>query len=304
MGLESRSMHQSFINFRHYRYGLIAAVASLITLVTYLLDRPRVPPNGGTWLGYTLGTIAALLVIFLALFGIRKRSFRSNIGTAIGWLSAHVYLGLAALLIATLHSGMHFGRNVHTVAYVLMCLVTLSGCWGVYAYVSYPGAMMQQRGNLRRSEFLRQIAELDSSSLELADSISPQMAQLLAEAARRTDLGGGNLWKQLRSRDESTLLLGIGSAPRRSSLVSNADQRALIRTLAEIRPGRSRNEVALSSVQKLLELAGSKAVLLQRLRRETQFAALLRIWLFLHVPLCCALLAALCIHVVTVFLYW
>jgi hypothetical protein len=304
MGFESRSMHQSFINFRHYRYGLIAGIASLITLVTYLLDRPRVPPNGGTWLGYTLGTIAALLVIFLALFGIRKRSFRSTIGTAIGWLSAHVYLGLAALLIATLHSGMHFGRNVHTVAYVLMCLVTLSGCWGVYAYVSFPGAMMQQRGNLRRSEFLRQIAELDSSSLELAESISPQMTQLLAEGARRTDLGGGNLWKQLRSRDESTLLLGIGSAPRRSSLVSNANQRALIRTLAEIRPGRSSSEVALSSVQKLLELAGSKAVLLQRLRRETQFAALLRIWLFLHVPLCCALLAALCIHVVTVFLYW
>jgi hypothetical protein len=304
MGFESRSMHQSFINFRHYRYGLIAGIASLITLVTYLLDRPRVPPNGGTWLGYTLGTIAALLVIFLALFGIRKRSFRSTIGTAIGWLSAHVYLGLAALLIATLHSGMHFGRNVHTVAYVLMCLVTLSGCWGVYAYVSFPGAMMQQRGNLRRSEFLRQIAELDSSSLELAESISPQMTQLLAEGARRTDLGGGNLWKQLRSRDESTLLLGIGSAPRRSSLVSNANQRALIRTLAEIRPGRSSSEVALSSVQKLLELAGSKAVLLQRLRRETQLAALLRIWLFLHVPLCCALLAALCIHVVTVFLYW
>jgi len=304
MGLEAHSMHQSFINFRHYRYGLIAAVASLVTLMTYLLDRPRVPPNGGTWLGYTLGTIAALLVIFLALFGIRKRSFRSTIGTAIGWLSAHVYLGLAALLIATLHSGMHFGRNVHTVAYVLMCLVTVSGCWGVYAYVSFPGAMMQQRGNLRRSEFLRQIAELDSTSLELAEGISPKITQLLAEAARRTDLGSGNLWKHLRARDESTLLLGIGSAPRRSQLVSNANQRALIRTLAEMRPGRASSEVALSSVQKLLEIAGSKAALLQRLRRETQFAALLRIWLFLHVPMCCALLAALCIHVVTVFLYW
>jgi hypothetical protein len=297
-------MHQSFINFRHYRYGLIAGVASLATLATYMVDRPRVSPNGGTWLGYTLGTVAALLVIFLALFGIRKRSFRSTIGTAIGWLSAHVYLGLAALLIATLHSGMHFGRNVHTVAYVLMCLVTLSGCWGVYAYVSFPGAMIQQRGNLRRSEFLRQIAELDSSSLELAEGISPRITQLLAEAARRTDLGGGNLWKQLRARDESTLLLGIGSAPRRSNLVSNENQRALIRTLAQIRPGRTSNEAALSSVQKLLELAGSKAALLQRLRRETQFGAMLRIWLFLHVPLCCALLAALCIHVVTVFLYW
>ena len=287
-------MHQSFINFRNYRYGLIAAAASLLTIAAYTLDRPRVPPNGSTWLGYTLGTIAALLVIFLALFGIRKRSFSSNIGSAIGWVSAHVYLGLAALLIATLHSGMHFGANVHTVAYVLMCIVTLSGCWGVYAYISFPGAMMQQRGNLRRSEFLRQIAELDSAALEHAESISPQVMHLLAEGARRTDLGGGNLWKQLRGRDESTLLLG--GASKRSHVVPNPNQRALIQTLAEVRTG--------TNPQKLLELAGSKAALLQRLRRETQFAALLRVWLFLHVPMCCALLAALLIHIVSVFLYW
>jgi hypothetical protein len=199
---------------------------------------------------------------------------------------------------------MHFGANVHTVAYVLMCLVTLSGIWGVYAYMAFPGAMIQQRGNLRRSEFLRQIAEIDGSAQDLAEAISPQITQLLAESARRTDLGGGNLWKQLRARDESTLLLGIGAAPIPSKLVSNANQRVLIHTLAELRPGRSSNAVALSSIQKLLELTGSKAALLQRLRRETQLAALLRIWLFLHVPLCCGLLAALCIHVITVFLYW
>jgi hypothetical protein len=294
-------MHQSFINFRGYRYALMALAGSVAAMLWYMLDRPRVPPNGSTWLGYTLGTIAALLVIFLALFGVRKRSFHSTVGTAIGWLSAHVYLGLAALLIATLHSGMHFGRNVHTVAYVLMCIVTLSGVWGVYAYVSFPGAMMQQRGNRRRSEFLRQIAEIDSSALDLAAGISPWIGHMLAEGARRTDLGGGSLWKQLRGRDESTLMLG--TAPQQAHLVSNANQRMLIRTLAELRPGRS-SAVALSSVQKLLELAGSKAALLQRLRRETQLAALLRIWLFLHVPMCCALLAALGIHVVTVFLYW
>jgi hypothetical protein len=296
-------MHQSFINFRNYRYGVVAVAGSILALAAYMLDRPRVPPNGGTWLGYTLGTIAALLVIFLALFGIRKRSFRSTVGTAIGWVSAHVYLGLAALLIATLHSGMHFGANVHTVAYILMCVVTLSGCWGVYAYVSYPGAMMQHRGNLRRSEFLRQIAELDRSSVELAEAISPQCAQLLTEGARRTDLGGGNLWKQLRARDASTLLIGEGSSHNPAYIVANANQRALIQTLAELRPSGG-NAAALSSIQRLLELAGSKAALLQRLRRETKLAALLRIWLFLHVPMCCALLAALCIHVVTVFLYW
>ena len=33
------------------------------------------PPNGGTWLGYTLGTIGALLIVWLMLFGIRKRRY-------------------------------------------------------------------------------------------------------------------------------------------------------------------------------------------------------------------------------------
>ncbi len=40
------------------------------------------------------------------------------------------------------------------------------------------------------------------------------------------------------------------------------------------------------------------------LRSRGDYACVLRIWLFMHVPLCCALLAALVIHVVTVFLYW
>lgn len=97
--------------------------------------------------------------------------------------------------------------------------------------------------------------------------------------------------------------MGSGGAARSSHIVPNINQRALIQTLAELRMG-SQTRIALSSVQKLLALAGSKAALLQRLRRETQLAALLRIWLFLHVPMCCALLAALFIHIVTVFLYW
>ncbi len=296
-------MHQSFLNFRNYRYAFAAAWVSAAALLAYAVDRPRVPANGGTWLGYTLGSLAALLVIFLALFGVRKRSFHSSLGTALEWLSAHVYLGLAALLLATLHSGMHFGLNVHTLAYVLMCFVTLSGCWGVYAYARYPGAMTQQRGNTRRKDLLREIAEIDRQSLDLAARVGPQVVHLVADATRRTHLGAGSLWKQLRGRDESTLLAGVGSALRPARLVNNEAQSALIQALAELLPVRS-NDSTLSHVQRLLELAGSKAVVGQRLRGEMRLSALLRIWLYVHVPLCCAMLSALCIHVFTVFLYW
>ncbi|HEX4677543.1 MAG TPA: hypothetical protein VH209_19555 [Steroidobacteraceae bacterium] len=295
-------MHQSFVNYRNYRYGTLAALATVATIVAYMLDKPRVPPNGGTWLGYTLGTIAGLLVIFLSLFGVRKRSFRSRIGTAIGWLSAHVYLGIAALVIATLHSGMHFGANVHTATYVLMWVVTVSGCWGVYAYVRYPGLMTRQRGNLRRKELLLQIAELDQRSLGLAGLV-PRVEALIGDSIRRTDLGNPHLWAQLRARDHSYLMIVGESASQAAHLVPNSGNHALIEQLAELRLA-APDEGTRATLQSLLECAGGKAALLQRLRRETKLAAMLRIWLYIHVPVCCALLAALFTHVITVFLYW
>ena len=295
-------MHQSFVNYRNYRYGTLATLATVATIVAYMLDKPRVPPNGGTWLGYTLGTIAGLLVIFLSLFGVRKRSFRSRIGTAIGWLSAHVYLGVAALVIATLHSGMHFGANVHTATYVLMWVVTVSGCWGVYAYVRYPGLMTRQRGNLRRKELLLQITELDQRSLGLA-GLAPRVEALIGDSIRRTDLDNPHLWAQLRARDRSYLMIGGESASQSAHLVPNFGNHALMEQLAELRLA-APDEGTRATLQSLLECAGAKAALLQRLRRETKLAVMLRIWLFIHVPVCCALLAALFTHVITVFLYW
>ena len=295
-------MHQSFVNYRNYRYGTLATIATVATIAAYMLDKPRVPPNGGTWLGYTLGTIAGLLVVFLSLFGVRKRSFRSRIGTAIGWLSAHVYLGVAALVIATLHSGMHFGANVHTATYVLMWVVTVSGCWGVYAYVRYPGLMTRQRGNLRRKELLLQITELDQRSLGLA-GLAPRVEALIGDSIRRTDLGNPHLWAQLRARDRSYLMIGGESASQSAHLVPNFGNHALIEQLADLRLA-APDQGTRATLQSLLECAGAKAALLQRLRRETKLAAMLRIWLFIHVPVCCALLAALFTHVITVFLYW
>jgi len=295
-------VHQSFVNYRNYRYGTVAILATLATIIAYVFDKPRVPPNGGTWLGYTLGTVAAVLVIFLSLLGIRKRAFHSRMGTAIGWLSAHVYLGVAALVIATLHSGMHFGANVHTASYVLMWVVTLSGCWGVYAYIRYPGVMTRQRGNLRRKELLQQIEELDQRSLGLAN-VSRRVAALIGDSIRRTDLGDARFWAQLSARDRSYLMVGSESAAHPAHLIPNFDNHALIEQLAEMRLV-ARDETTRSTLQSLLECAGAKAALLQRLRRETALAARLRIWLYIHVPVCCALLAALFTHVLTVFLYW
>ena len=51
-------------------------------------------------------------------------------------------------------------------------------------------------------------------------------------------------------------------------------------------------------------LLDEKAQLLGALRRDIRFKAMMDIWLYFHVPLSFALLAALLAHVVSVFFYW
>ena len=54
----------------------------------------------------------------------------------------------------------------------------------------------------------------------------------------------------------------------------------------------------------LRSLLGKRAAQIDQIRRQMQTKALLQIWLYVHVPLTIALLAALTAHVVSVFYYW
>ena len=54
----------------------------------------------------------------------------------------------------------------------------------------------------------------------------------------------------------------------------------------------------------LLVALGRKQELLRRARRDIRYKALMDLWLYVHVPLSFALLAALTAHIVSVFFYW
>jgi hypothetical protein len=299
-------MHDTILNFGRYRYLWLSILLVLGSLVAYIVHHPIGRANGGSWLGYTLGTIGAVLIVWLMLLGIRKRRYASNLGSIRGWTSAHIYLGTSLILVTLLHSGFQFGWNIHTLCFVLMILVIFSGFFGVYAYLRYPALMTQNRANTTRDQMLEEIAELDKSALNLADQVDRKIHDVILRSIQRTKLGG-NVWAQLTARDDSAdAVLQLRSAvmnykPDEKKKASAGGQTMVMMVDFLSQTSDDKQSEAL---RRLLDVMCRKQALGTRVARDIQHAALMEIWLFFHVPLSFGLLATLIAHIVSVFFYW
>lgn len=282
MVTRSQALHESLLTYRRFRYFKLAVGLSLLAGLAYALLVPARIPNGGTPLGYTLGIVGALLILWLTAYGVRKRSYHSTLGTTAGWLSAHVYLGLALVVIVTLHSGFQFAYNIHTLAYLLTLGTVASGLLGVYAYRRYPALMTRNRRGKTLTSMLVEIAEIDRDCREAASSLDDDINRAVLEASDKTRLGG-DLFEQLRGD-------AAGCATE------------VVWKMVTARAADSPLEQA-QAFRALLTLIGKKRALLERARRDIAYKARLDLWPLLHVPLAFALLAALLAHVTVVLWY-
>ena len=275
--------HYSVLEYANFRWLKLALALAAGAGLAYLWHDPPVRPYGGTWLGYVLGTIGAVLILWLTAYGVRKRSYRSNVGTVQGWLSAHVYLGTALVVVATLHAGFQVGWNVHTLAYVLTLLVVASGFYGVFLYLRVPRVMTENLGEETLDSIVLRIGDIDREMREQGMSLPDDLFALVERSVAETRLGG-NAWRLLTGRDP-------GCA-----------------TAAAVREWPARARRLTGDVAKLdkevFALVLRKNELLARARRDLRHKALLDLWLYVHVPLALALIAALAAHVVSVFIYW
>jgi hypothetical protein len=275
--------HQSLLSYARYRYFKVAVVVIATAIGVYLWDKPPGGRNGGTWLGYTLGTIGALLILWLLWFGIRKRQYETGMTPLLAWLSAHVYLGTTLLVIATLHAAFQVGVNVHTLAYLLMLFVIFSGFYGVWVYMRVPRRLTDNLGDETRSSLLLKIADLDKQAREIALGLPDNINQLVLAAAQQTRIGGS--WRRQLS----------GTDPDCATTAAVDKLQAIGKAL--------RGEEARVN-QKLYAVLLRKQELLAKVRRDVAYKARLDLWLYLHVPASIALLAALAAHVLSVFFYW
>jgi hypothetical protein len=107
--------------------------------------------------------------------------------------------------------------------------------------------------------------------------------RVVAPATERDHIGG-SVWRQLSAR-----------YPDCSTAAALQGFTALERSMPIERQQEMRH---------IPVLLTRKNELLQRLRRDIQYKAMMDIWLYVHVPMTFALLAALLAHIISVFFYW
>jgi hypothetical protein len=218
---------------------------------------------------------------------VRKRRYRTSIGTLQGWTSSHVYLGATLLVIVSLHSGLEFGWNVHTLAYALMVLVIASGVFGVYTYLHYPALITANLAGDTLEATLLKIADIDRRSRRLALDL-PDAANAIVLGATRATARQAQFAGSLRRRLRGDRV--------------DCPTRAACKALMALGAGYSGPQASVNG--QLVSALTRKSTLVDRVRRDLRYRALMEVWLYTHVPLSFALLAALIAHVVSVFYFW
>ena len=271
------SDHEGFLAHKRMRWLKIALLLCAVAILGYAWIDVTPRHNGGSWYGYTLGTIGAALIVWLSLLGIRKRRMTEGKWSLKAWTSAHVYLGLSLVVVATLHSGFQFGWNVHTLAYVLMMVVIASGVWGISVYASLPAKLAGNRRGMTKGQMLDALDAIDRQLESAAQPLARAEADLVIAAQAQDPFAGGIIAR----------LTGRYKRCRTRRAVEQLGQSA-----------------ATPEEQKVLSLLRKREAQLDQIRRHLRLRAMLEVWLYIHVPVTIALLGALTAHIVSVFYYW
>jgi hypothetical protein len=142
--------------------------------------------------------------------------------------------------------------------------------------------MSLNREELTENQMLEGLRSMDRQLHDAAQPLDHRYAELVRKSLQENPFGGG-LLRRL-----------IGFYPKSKA------RKTLAKLSEEIAfpPGED------NPIQRLDGLLARKEVKLTRLRKHLQYKARLEIWLYFHVPLTFALIAALSAHIVSVFFYW
>jgi hypothetical protein len=260
----------------------IFIVLLAVTVAAFVWSARREFTHGGSLIGLIFGTAGYLLILLLAYYGIRKRSYRSRFGTMEQWLQSHIYLGILVLVLLVLHTGGRFNDKVAVTTLILVAVVVLSGIAGAIFFVTVPRLLTEVESNLTVEEISTQLNQLARNMARLANGRSQPFVRIYDGLMKESMPGWLAGWRLLLSR------------MRRRSQQTTADWSKLLALV-----GKEEQE----QLRQMLVFSRQRKELLIRLMYQQRYKNILEFWLYIHVPVTIAVLLFGTVHVIAVFYY-
>ena len=264
-----------YIVNRRWLYSTIAVCVVLVLVyVDYTIwDLPR----GGSFKGYLLGIVGALLVVILMLLPARKRQYQRPVGSLDLWMRSHVCLGIITALIVGMHAGFQMVGTISVGLSLVFILTLISGLIGTVLYEILPSTIARMGNNTFRKQ--AHLASKKEMGQELEELLKGQTVQFKDVVT--------NIWTR-KKYPASFNPFHLVSWWLRHRRIQNEEQ----------------DSGQLSESEQVVYLTAEMLLTrFEQLDRQIFYQKIVRQWLWLHIPLSAALMTLLLVHIITTLYY-
>lgn len=236
-------------------------------------------PRAGSWTGMAFGVIAFVLMVFLILYKVRKHVYTIKLGATSAWLSAHIYLGILAAMIALMHSGISPASGFNKFVLAVFLLSIASGTVGALIYKLTP--VIIAKGDRRVSQKEQLVEAILKRSKESDDEVggmSDRCKELYRNKVKPLVASDKIKWGYLFSTETSVL----------------HERKDFFEKIKDEAPNDEKYHFSTVCAQ-LLEN--------ERLAFKLVRLEIMDVWLAFHMPLSGVAFTAVLFHVFTVFYY-
>jgi hypothetical protein len=256
---------------RRFRNASITIAALVVLWLWVRADQRALQPTA-----FSTGYLLFGAIGFLALYNLRKKLPFLPLGSSAAWLQWHLYVGMGTIGIFALHVGPNWPHGALNVALAVLYLLTVgSGFVGLYLSRTIPAQLTRvgQEVVFERIPALRHRVRQQASELAL-QAVAASGATTLADFYTT----------RLYDYFEQSRGWSYDLRP------TTARRRALMREMHDIRRYLSDQEQ--SFCERLFALVRKKDDLDYHESRQR----ILKLWLFVHIGLTCALVLFASLH--------
>ena len=317
----------TMLEYKNYRHFKATSLLVVMAVAAYVLIEPAGGESyGGTWLGYVLGIISTLIILWQMWYGITKRCTPGSLNRRLYPKSDRRKLGdggdQAGLTMrqkalrrhhpaenSWLYGGTLQGwLSAHIyMGASLIVLVTLHAGfrfgWNVHTLPYVLLLMVIASGFYGTYAYLNypRLITLNMGE-DTLDGLLLKIAEL-DEMARIRALGLPDEVNALVLKAREKTRLGGNLFQQLSGEQRDCPTRFAVQQLHQLSEKYNKDDQP-KSMRDLYAVLLRKEKLVLRTRNEIMLKARLDCWLYLHAPLAVGLLAALIAHIVAIFFYW